>query len=232
MSLTSRVHRLMTGPIPSVGSDDWPSRYIWRWICRRSDGRDVGRDRGHDPSPPDRHQRDQARCRPSPSASRVVERAQVVAQRRQDRRRSAPGPRAPTRWTGLSLSRLSAISGKIPVSSNRRNLLGPRRSSDAATHAGSSSTCRRGKPRLAPRGSRPRTGHDPRSATIKSDWTTPGPARSRSRWELRSFVRDDTRRLACVRSPDSPSSQTCTWPDHLTLGLIDVTESPHSDAPG
>ena len=36
MSLTSRVQRLITGPTPSVGSDDWPSRYIWRWICRRS----------------------------------------------------------------------------------------------------------------------------------------------------------------------------------------------------
>ncbi len=35
-SLTSRVKRLTTGPVPSVGSDDWPSRYIWRWICRRS----------------------------------------------------------------------------------------------------------------------------------------------------------------------------------------------------
>ena len=32
MSLTSRVNRLTTGPVPSVGSDDWPSRYIWRWI--------------------------------------------------------------------------------------------------------------------------------------------------------------------------------------------------------
>ena len=31
-SLTSRVKMLTTGPIPSVGSDDWPSRYIWRWI--------------------------------------------------------------------------------------------------------------------------------------------------------------------------------------------------------
>ncbi len=37
MSLTSRVQRLITGPVPSVGSDDWPSRYIWRWICRRSE---------------------------------------------------------------------------------------------------------------------------------------------------------------------------------------------------
>ena len=36
MSLTSRVNRLTTGPVPSVGSDDWPSRYIWRWIWRRS----------------------------------------------------------------------------------------------------------------------------------------------------------------------------------------------------
>ena len=39
-SLTSRVKRLTTGPVPSVGRLDWPSRYIWRWICRRSVRRD------------------------------------------------------------------------------------------------------------------------------------------------------------------------------------------------
>ena len=36
-SLTSRVDRLTTGPSPRSGSDDCPSRYIWRWIWRRSD---------------------------------------------------------------------------------------------------------------------------------------------------------------------------------------------------
>ena len=98
MSLTSRENRFTTGPVPSVGSDDWPSRYIWRWIWRRNavaSGADrLGQDRT--PELGDQAQgqeQDQARGQQGRQG------ADVVPQRRDpaDHPLQHPGTRA-VRW--------------------------------------------------------------------------------------------------------------------------------------
>ncbi len=86
MSLTSRVHRLITGPTPSVGSDDWPSRYIWRWICRRRVAATLGRGRRRSPAGARARPARSRRCTRDPATSSVVERSQVVSARPAARR--------------------------------------------------------------------------------------------------------------------------------------------------
>ena len=74
--------------------------------------------------------------------------------------RSAPGH--PRDAPGSGSSRLSAISGKIPVSSIEQEVAGPRPTGAGATHSGRLIDPVGREPRLAPRGrAGPRTGHDP-----------------------------------------------------------------------
>ena len=71
---------------------------------------------------------------------------------------------APARWTGFLLSRLSAISGKIPVSSNRQILLVLTGRAIDDPHR--QSICLGRKPRFAPRGEQR---HEERNHTQERD---------------------------------------------------------------
>ena len=204
MSLTSRVQRLITGPTPSVGSDDWPSRYIWRWIWRRSvvatsvaaramtcrRQTETISDQDQEQIRPDRQQgrqrprlfrsvgrtADQPDQRPGADAMDRVGARVVVGDQRED-------PRVVDR-AGI---RASSPDGAAS----------PTRAAGRPGSAGN-----RASPREAIRATnRPRT---PSSATIRSDWMTPRIRRDHrialGAQELTSATIRD--RPACMRSPE------------------------------
>ncbi len=115
-SLTSRVSRLTTGPVPSVGSDDCPSRYIWRWIWRRSvvatsQAASARIERRYCAT---RQSGYQEQTRGERQHGR--QRADVVPERRHAAQKPQYRPWRPARWSGFELVRLAATIGNSPVS--------------------------------------------------------------------------------------------------------------------
>ncbi len=198
MSLTSRVQRLITGPTPSVGSDDWPSRYIWRWICRRSAVATSVAAAADDRPPPHRDDRDQdeAGSGPAPAGCTAPPGCSAASARRGSARSASGHPRDAPGW-GCRGCRRSA--GRSPCR-RRAGSPGPRPPGAVPPTPASRltrSAGNRASPREASRATnRPTT---PSSATISSDSTTPRiRAITGSRWELRS-LRARRYAMACMR---------------------------------
>ncbi len=172
MSLTSRVHKLITGPTPSVGSDDWPSRYIWRWICRRNAAATSVAARAITVRRQIADARDQDDA-DQPQSEQRRKCAQVASQAKAARELAPQGPVPADARPDSRPAGPCAASGKTPVSVNTVC----RASSPVArllTHCGSRPTARSGK-RASPREASTDTKIEmmPSRTTSNSDCTNP-----------------------------------------------------------